>query len=79
VRSIVGKGTPRTALERGRDSPQVKTTTVTCWSCCVPVDLSQHVDPKSSDQDASKKTEGLELCAVDKLIWIRLGILLLCG
>ena len=35
----------------------------------MPVDLSQHViDPKSSDQDASKKTEGLELGAVDKLL-----------
>jgi hypothetical protein len=30
--------------------------------------LSQHSDPNSSDQDASKKTEGLELGAVDKLL-----------
>ncbi len=30
--------------------------------------LSQHLDPNSSDQDASKKTEGLELGAVDKLL-----------
>jgi hypothetical protein len=35
-----------------------------------------NVDPKSNDQDASKKTEGLELGAVDKLL---VGIFVGCN